>query len=49
MKPVDVKSSTYVDFNEKNYGEELNFDVGDHVRMFKYKKKICKSLRSDLV
>ena len=29
MKPIDVKSRTYIDFNK----EEPKFEVGDHVRM----------------
>ena len=34
MKPIDVKTSTYIDFDvEKN----LKFKVGDHVRISKYK------------
>ena len=28
MKPVDVKSSTYIDFNKKN-NEGRKFEVGD--------------------
>ena len=38
MKPADVKSSKYIDFNiEKNY-EDPKFKVGDHVRISKQKK-----------
>ena len=33
MKPVDVKCSTYVDFNKENNKEYLKFEVGDHIRM----------------
>ena len=36
MKFVDVKSSTYIDFNKKNSKEDLKFKVGDHVRTSKY-------------
>ena len=33
MKPVDVKSSTYIDFNVKNNKEEHKFDFGVHGRI----------------
>ena len=31
MKPADVKSSTYFDFNKENNKEDPEFRVGDHV------------------
>ena len=37
MKPVDVKSNIYVDFNKENNKEGPKFKVGDHVRISKYK------------
>ena len=37
MKPVDIKSSTYTDFDQKNKKEDVKFKVGDHVRIWKYK------------
>ena len=36
VKPVDVKSSTYIEFHVKNNKEDPTFEVGDHVRMSKY-------------
>ena len=36
MKPVDAKSSTYIDFNEESNKEDLEFKVGDHVKISKY-------------
>ena len=48
MKPVDVKSSTYIDFNEENNKEGPKLNVEDHVRIFKYKKYFCKRLCSRL-
>ena len=36
IKPVDVKSSTYIDLDKINK-ENLRFKVGGHVRMSKYK------------
>ena len=32
MNPVDVNSSTDVDFNVENNEANLKFEVGDHVR-----------------
>ena len=37
MKPVDSKSSTYIDFGKGINEEDPKFEVGDHVRIFKYK------------
>ena len=33
MKPVDVKSSAYIDFKKENNKEDLKLKVGDHVRI----------------
>ena len=38
MKPVDVKPSTYIDFNkESNNKVGPKFKIADHVRISKYK------------
>ena len=37
MKPLNVKSSTYIDFNVEKIDENPQFKVGDHVRISKYK------------
>ena len=37
VKPVDVISSTYIDFNKENSNEYLKFEVGDHEKILKYK------------
>ena len=37
MKPVDVKSSTYIEFNKENNEEDPKLEVGDHVRISKHK------------
>ena len=37
MKLVDVKSNTYIDFNEENKKEGPKFKVGDYVRISKFK------------
>ena len=42
MKPVDVKSSTYINFNNENNKEEPKFEVGDHVKILKYKNIFVK-------
>ena len=49
MKPVDIKSITYIDFNKENDKEDPKFEVGDHVKISKYKKFFCKRLSSKLV
>ena len=36
MKPADVKSSTYFDFNKENNKEGPKFKVGDNVTISKY-------------
>ena len=33
IKSVDVKSSTYINFNVKDYNKNPKFEVGDHVRI----------------
>ena len=42
MKPVDVKSSTYIDFDKQNNNEGRHFNVGDHGRISKYKNIFAK-------
>ena len=37
METVDVKSSAYFDFNKENNEKYPNFEVGDHVKISKYK------------
>ena len=38
MKPADVKSSTYTDFDIENNDKDPNFKVGHHVRIFGQKR-----------
>ena len=40
MKPVDVKASTYIEFNVENIDKDPIFKVDKHVRISKYKKKL---------
>ena len=44
MKPADVKSNTYIDFNKGNDKEGPKFKVGDHVRTSKYKTFLQKGM-----
>ena len=43
MKPVDVKSSTYIGFNKEDNKEDPKFQVGDYVRILKYQNIFAKS------
>ena len=42
MKPVDVKSSTYINFGKKNDDKDPKFKVGDHVKIWKHKNCFAK-------
>ena len=42
MKPVDVKSSTYIDFNKKSSKEDSEYKVGDHLKISKYNNIFAK-------
>ena len=42
MKPVDVKSSTYIDFNKENDKKGPTLKVGDNVRISKHKNIFAK-------
>ena len=44
MKPVDVKSITYNDFDKKNNDKDFKFKAGDHVRISKYKNIFAKGM-----
>ena len=48
MKPIDIKSSTYINFGKKNNDKYPNFKVGDHERISKYKNIFCIRLSSKL-
>ena len=37
MKPVDVKSTAYIDFGAENNYKSSEFEIGDHVRISKCK------------
>ena len=42
MKPIDVKSSIYIDSDVQNSYKGHKFDFGDHVRISKYKNILAK-------
>ena len=49
MKPVDLKSSTYIDYSKEVNDEDPKFKIGDIVRISKYKNIFCKKLFFKLV
>ena len=42
MKPVDVKSRTYIDCGEEVNNNNRKFKIGDNVRILKYKNIFAK-------
>ena len=43
MKPINlIKVNTYIDFGEENNDKDLKFQVGNYVRISKYKKLFAK-------
>ena len=42
MKPVDLKSSTYMDYSKENNEKEPKFKIDDIVRIPKYKNIFAK-------
>ena len=42
MKPVDVKSNTYIDFNKETNIKDPKFNIGDIIRISKYKNIFAK-------
>ena len=42
MKPLDVKDNTYIDSMELHSNEDPNLEVGDHVRIPRYKNIFAK-------
>ena len=42
MKPIDVKDNTYIVFGKKVNDNDPKFNIGDHVRISKYKKFFAK-------
>ena len=48
VKPVDVKTNTYVDLGKENKEKDPKFKVGDLLRISKYENTFAKRLRSKL-
>ena len=42
MKPIDVKDNTYIDFGKEVNDKGSKFQIGDHVRISKYKNIFAK-------
>ena len=42
MKPIDVKSGSFAEYNEESTEKDPKFKVGDHVRISKYKNIFAK-------
>ena len=38
MKPIEVKDNTYIDFIKEVNDKDPKFNIGDHVRISKYKR-----------
>ena len=47
MKPVDVKNNTYIDLKKGINNADPKFEVGDHVRISKYKNIFTKGYMPD--
>ena len=44
MKPTDVKNDSFAEYNEKSNENDPKFEVGDHVRISKYKNILLKDM-----
>ena len=42
MKPIDVASDSYAEYNKDFNKKGPKFEVGDHVRISKYKRNFAK-------
>ena len=47
MKPVDVKSNTYIDCNKENNEEDSKFEVVNHARISNNKNILAKVYTSN--
>ena len=48
MKPIDNKSSTYINFGAENNDEDPKFEVGCHEIISKHKHNFCNRLHTKL-
>ena len=37
MKPIDVKSDSFVEYDEESNEKDRKYKIGDHVRISRYK------------
>ena len=42
MKPIDVKNDSFAEYNEESNKKDSKYNVGDHVRISKYKNIFSK-------
>ena len=42
MKPIDVKSDSFAEYNEESNEKDPKFKVGDHIRISKFKNVFAK-------
>ena len=42
IKPIDVKPNSYAEYNEESNEKDSKLEVGDHVRISKYKNIFAK-------
>ena len=42
MKPIDVKNTSFAEYNEESNEKDPKFKIGDHVRISKYKNIFAK-------
>ena len=47
MKPLDVNSSKYIDFNKENIKEDSKFEFRNQLRISKYKNLFTKGYISN--
>ena len=47
MKPIDVKSDSFAEYNKESNKKDPKFNVGDHVRVSKYKNMFAKGYKSN--
>ena len=47
MKPIDVKSNPFDEYNEESHEKDPKFKIGDHVRISKYKNIFAKGYTSN--
>ena len=47
MKPADVKVDTFTDFDVEKNDKDLKFNIGNHMRISKYKNIFAKRYMSN--